>query len=87
MKTKRSYTLGARAEAVVSTRERIVREAMQLLFDNYYEDVTLAEIARAAAVSHQTVLNHFSSKEGVALAVAELLTSETTDARVPSRAR
>jgi len=81
MKTKRSYTLGARAEAVVSTRERIVREAMQLLFDNYYEDVTLAEIARAAAVSHQTVLNHFSSKEGVALAVAELLTSETTDAR------
>lgn len=81
MKAKRSYTLGARADTMLSTREHIVRAAMRLLFDNYYEDVTLAEIARSAGVSHQTVLNHFSSKEGVALAVAELLTTETTDER------
>ena len=60
---------------------------MQLLFDNYYEDVTLAEIARAAAVSHQTVLNHFSSKEGVALAVAELLDERDNGCALPSRAR
>ncbi len=81
MKAKRSYTLAARADTMLSTREHIVRAAMRLLFDNYYEDVTLAEIARSAGVSHQTVLNHFSSKEGVALAVAELLTTETTDER------
>ena len=32
-------------------------------------------------MSHQTVLNHFSSKAGVALAVAELISAETTDIR------
>ena len=81
MKVRRTYTMSARADAMASTRETIVRSAMQLFLDNYYEDVTLAEIARAAGVSHQTVLNHFSSKEGVASAVADLLGTETTDAR------
>ena len=66
MKGRRTYTMAARADAMVATRETIVRAAMQLFFDNFYEDVTLAEIARAAGVSHQTVLNHFASKEGVA---------------------
>ena len=71
MKGRRTYTMAARADAVVSTRETIVREAMQLFFDHAFEDVTLADIARAAGVSHQTVLNHFASKAGVAMAVAD----------------
>ena len=37
----------------------------ELFFEHAYEDVTLAGIAKAAGVSHQTVLNHFESKEGV----------------------
>ena len=41
----------------------------------------MAAIAAAAGVSHQTVLNHYESKEGVVLAVAELLRDETTQAR------
>ncbi len=81
MKMRRTYTMTARADSVASTRETIVRSAMHLFFDNYYEDVTLVDIAQAAGVSHQTVLNHFSSKEGVASAVADLLGTETTDAR------
>ena len=81
MKGRRTYTMAARAEAVASTRETIVREATQLFFDHAFEDVTLADIARAAGVSHQTVLNHFASKAGVVLAVAELISTETTDIR------
>ncbi|MET0325826.1 MAG: TetR/AcrR family transcriptional regulator [Ilumatobacteraceae bacterium] len=73
--------MGARADAVVATRERIVAVAVELFYEHAYEDVTLAGIAKAAGVSHQTVLNHFESKEGVVLAVAEKMTEETTDVR------
>lgn len=54
---------------------------MQLFFEHAFEDVTLAGIAKAAGVSHQTVLNHFESKEGVVLAVAERVRQDTMDAR------
>ena len=36
----------------------------------------MADIATGAGVSHQTVLNHFDSKEGAAVAALELLRSE-----------
>lgn len=81
MKSTRTYTMSNRAESVADTRERIVRSAIELLVENWYEDVTLAAIAAAAGVSHQTVLNHFESKEGVALAAAEVLKVETTSRR------
>ncbi len=77
----RTYTMGSRADTVAATRERIAREAMALFLEHAYEDVTLAAIAKASGVSHQTVLNHFESKDGVVLAVAELLETETLSAR------
>lgn len=73
--------MSARADSAAATRERIVREAMAMLLEEAIEDVTLARIAKAASVSHQTVLNHFGSKDGVLHAVAEVLTEETTSAR------
>ncbi len=73
--------MSARAEGVAQTRERIVHAALKLALEQAYEDITLAAIAQAAGVSHQTVLNHFESKEGVAAAAAELLGRQTTVAR------
>jgi AcrR family transcriptional regulator len=81
MKATRTYTMSARAGTVAATRERIARQAMALFLEHAYEDVTLAAIAKASGVSHQTVLNHFESKDGVVLAVAELLATETRSAR------
>ena len=81
MKSTRTYTMSSRAEAVTDTRERIVRSAIGLLLENWYEDVTLAAIAAAAGVSHQTVLNHFESKEGVALGRGRDLRRETSARR------
>lgn len=78
---KRSYLLSARAEGVADSRERITRAGLELWLQSRYEDVTLAAIATAAGVSHQTVLNHFGSKEGVALAAAETLREQTAAAR------
>lgn len=71
----------ARAEGMAETRERIVRAMVKLGFEQAYEDITLASIAREARVTHQTVLNHFDSKEGVAKAAAEIISRETIAAR------
>jgi AcrR family transcriptional regulator len=81
MKPTRPYTMQSRADAVSQTRERIARTALQLLFEHAYEDITLSAFAKAAGVSHQTVLNHFESKEGVVLSVVELFSEQTIEAR------
>lgn len=73
--------MGARADAVSATRERIVAAATELLMEQPYEDVTLVAIAKAAGLSHQTILNHYESKEGVARAVAAAIGADTTAAR------
>jgi AcrR family transcriptional regulator len=85
MNTTRSYTMSARADGVAETRARIARGAMDLFLAQPYEEVTLAAIAKAAGVSHQTVLNHFESKEGVALAAAAIISEDTVAARATGR--
>ena len=81
MKTTRTYTMDARAQSTAATRDRIVRAARRLFTAHRYEDVTLAAIAEASGVSHQTVLNHFDSKEGVVRGVADFLKEQTAAAR------
>ena len=78
---KRTYTMGDRADAVDTTRQRILAAARTLFFENWYDDVTLNGIASAAGVSHQTVLNHFGSKDGVLSAVTETVHAETAGLR------
>jgi AcrR family transcriptional regulator len=79
--SRHTYTMVARAEGMVATRERIVQAAVKLALEQAYEDITLVDIAEAAGVSHQTVLNHFASKENVAAAAAEMLGRQTQAAR------
>ena len=81
MNTTRTYTMDGRAQSTAATRDRIVRAARSLFLDRRFDDVTLNDIAEAAGVSHQTVLNHFQSKQGVVLGVAEALEDETLAAR------
>jgi AcrR family transcriptional regulator len=73
--------MSKRANAVATTKERIVAAAVDLLIERRYDDVTLADIATASGVSHQTVLNHFESKEGVAFAAADSVRESTSSAR------
>jgi AcrR family transcriptional regulator len=77
----RSYAMGARAESVADTRDRIVAAATTLFLELPFDDVTLAGIAKASGVSHQTVLNHFGSRIGVVMAAAEELGRATAGAR------
>jgi AcrR family transcriptional regulator len=72
----RSYRMRARALTVGRTRERILSVARDRFFQLPYDEVRLAEVAAAAGVSQQTLLNHFSSKEGLLLAVVEFVEPE-----------
>ncbi|MGY1687678.1 TetR/AcrR family transcriptional regulator [Geodermatophilus sp. SYSU D00867] len=69
-------TSGARAGAVERTRERVLAVARDRFVDRPYDEVRIAEVAATAGVTQQTLLNHFRSKEGLFLAVAEVLRPE-----------
>ena len=75
----RAYDMTKRADAGGGTRRRIAEAALSLFKERDYDDVSLNEIARAAGVSHQTVLNHCESKAGVLLAAGELFSEEIRD--------
>jgi AcrR family transcriptional regulator len=81
MNDTRSYSMTNRSAAAEATHDRIVEAASELFLAHSYGDVTLTTIAKAAGVSHQTVLNHFGTKAGVVAAVAEVMGQRTTDAR------
>ena len=63
--------MGARAEAVAATRERILRAAYELWSAEPYDAVTMDGVAARAGVTRQTVLRQFSSKEALAVAVVD----------------
>lgn len=75
---QRAYDMTKRTEAVEGTKRRIAEAALELFMGRDYDSVSLNEIARAAGVSHQTVLNHCGSKAGV-LPLAGVLFSEQVD--------
>jgi AcrR family transcriptional regulator len=63
MSSARAYDMTSRDAAAAATRERILRAAGSAFLERWYDDVTIAEVARRAGVSGQTVLNHFGAKE------------------------
>lgn len=72
MKSTRPYRQSARAQAAEQTRQNIMKAAVKLWRNrDDWEQVTLAELADEAAVTVQTVLRRFGSKDGVVDAVLE----------------
>jgi AcrR family transcriptional regulator len=74
-----------RAESQRATTRRILDAARAAFLEHPYESVTLAGVAAAAGVSHQTVLNHFDSKEGLFAAFGDELAQEIQRARERAR--
>ena len=62
MKTTRTYTMRARAEATASTRSRILDAVIALSEERLSLEIVLADVAERAGVSVQTVLRHFGSR-------------------------
>jgi AcrR family transcriptional regulator len=65
MKTTRSYTMGARAQAVEQTRQRILEATAELAESRRIAAISLEDVAAAAGVSVQTVLRQFGTKAGL----------------------
>ena len=59
--------LSLRSRKKAKTRELLVETAAGLFHERGFEAVTVADIARAAEVSEQTVYNYFSTKEALVL--------------------
>jgi AcrR family transcriptional regulator len=66
-----AHRMRARADAVEATRTRLIQSALKAFSARLYDDVTIAAVARDAGVSHQTLLNHFGTKEGLYAAAVE----------------
>ena len=81
----REYRMQARARAVETTRHRILEVARARFVERDYDEVTLTEIAAEAGVSQQTLLNHFSSKEGLLVALVAEYRGEVDQLRGPVR--
>ena len=77
MKTKKKpYNMELRAAAAEATRERVLSAAADAFLEGWYDDVTIAAIAKRAGVSGQTVINHYGSKEELATAAYEHMSRE-----------
>ena len=84
--TPRSYDMTVRSRAADRTRQRILAAARDAFFSTPYDEVTVAAVAAAASTSHQTLLNHFGSKEGLFTALVAQVGSEIEQNRGPARA-
>jgi AcrR family transcriptional regulator len=76
MNARRGYSMELRAAATEATRERVLDAAAAAFLERWYDDVTIAEVARRAGVSGQTVINHFGGKEELATAAYERLSEQ-----------
>jgi AcrR family transcriptional regulator len=65
MKTKRTYTMTARAKSAEETRRRILQAAFDLQSRRLSSEIGLEAVAGEAGVSVQTVLRHFGSRVGL----------------------
>jgi AcrR family transcriptional regulator len=81
MKTAKRYNMELRAAAAEATRERILVAAAEVFLERWYDDVTLAELAKRAGVSGQTVINHYGGKEQLAAAAYDYLGKQITQRR------
>lgn len=77
MKTSRTYTMTARAEAAEATRRRILEASVALAGERPFAEITLDAVADRAGVSVKTVLRQFGSRDGLLAAVMETAMAET----------
>lgn len=81
MKTKRGYTMGARAVSVQETRARILDAIFRLGTQRLFPDISLEDVAREAGVSVQTVLRQFGSRAGLIEANIEYAIGQIAEER------
>jgi TetR/AcrR family transcriptional regulator, regulator of cefoperazone and chloramphenicol sensitivity len=69
----RSTSVDGREARSVATRERLLTTAMRLFGARGFDGVSTRELAEAAGVNAALITYHFGTKEGLYLAVAEMI--------------
>jgi len=67
---KRTYRMGARAEAAAETGRKILRATMESYGERFFDQVSLEDIAERAGVTVQTILRRYNSKDDLIAAAA-----------------
>ena len=73
---RRAYNQTARADAAEATAARIVDVFYAFMTSEWYDDISLDRVAKAAGVTVPTVLRRFASKEGLLEATKEKMERE-----------
>jgi AcrR family transcriptional regulator len=63
--------MGARAEAVAQTRQRVLQAALELFGERPYDLVALADVAERSGIGLATIVRQFESKEQLFAAAIE----------------
>lgn len=78
---RRPYRQSARAEAASRTAEAIADAFLGHMASHWYDDISLASVAKTAGVTVPTILRHFGSKEGVLEAIGKRFETEVRERR------
>lgn len=78
---KRQYRMGVRARRSEETARRIREVALECFSGKSYDEVTLAEIAKAAGVTVPTLISHFGRKEDLFVAACEVKATVVIEGR------
>ena len=78
---KRAYRQGARAVAAKQTSERIIAAFRRRIAVDWYDEITLEEIAQEADVTVPTIIRRFGSKERLLEAAWARFDREITERR------
>jgi AcrR family transcriptional regulator len=63
--TERSYSMAKRSATAAATREKILRSTLQLATEKLTVEIVLADVAKRAGVTVQTILRHFGTRDGL----------------------
>jgi AcrR family transcriptional regulator len=66
----RAYAMGARAETVAATGDRILDEAVRLFWAGPTDEMSLDDVARGAGVTRQTIIRRYGGRDGLMAAAA-----------------
>jgi AcrR family transcriptional regulator len=80
-KPRRAYAQVARAAAAEATGTRIAEAFLELLLQDWFDDITLDRVASLAGVAVPTVVRRFGGKDGLLAAAVELLTAQINQRR------
>jgi AcrR family transcriptional regulator len=69
----RPYQQRARAEAAAATAQRILDAFLERLKTQWFDEITLEDVAEDAAVTVQTVVRRFGGKEGLLSSAIKIL--------------